>query len=289
MPNNFCISRVIKFLIVAFLLSSCSSRNENDKIVIALVTKSLQMSNENLTNQNNYIYDAFAERIKDPQTRERAMLWQTKALKVREETNLLLKILQDEKLVLSDSVMLNTLKEKVKSFNEKLKNIDEEIEYKFERLLNESSVFNSVSVDDKMSMLNSNRLSADQSKALVAQQIYYARITENAIIDYCYSEVRAHIATHDYPKLLVWQNYTHLKKGDKLEIKAGIGAFSILANQVIKVDNKIIKINENGISEMSFIANGKVGKYFKTITIQFTNPDDNVENLEKRIEYTIDQ
>jgi hypothetical protein len=289
MPNNFCISRVIKFLIVAFLLSSCSSRNENDKIVIALVTKSLQMSNENLTNQNNYIYDAFAESVKDPQTMERAMLWRTKAHKVREETNLLLKILQDEKLVLSDSVMLNTLKEKVKSFNEKLKNIDEEIEYKFERLLNESSVFNSVSVDDKMSMLNSNRLSADQSKALVAQQIYYARITENAIIDYCYSEVRAHIATHDYPKLLVWQNYTHLKKGDKLEIKAGIGAFSILANQVIKVDNKIIKINENGISEMSFIANGKVGKYFKTITIQFTNPDDNVENLEKRIEYTIDQ
>src|SRR5664279_1404405 len=64
-----------------FVLSSC---NSNDSLVqFRALNETMNNSNLHINQYNRLIYDAMQDELRDPQTQEKAMIWQPKAIELQ--------------------------------------------------------------------------------------------------------------------------------------------------------------------------------------------------------------
>ncbi len=281
-------SWVVLFFIIAILLQSCITRS-NSETLIKQLEKTLRTSNAILENESQAIYSAMQEKVNDPQTREMGLVWQPKILKVQAETKKLVTFLEQPDLPLSKVEMWNSLKTQLERYTNKLKNIDPILTKEFNFELKEIAFIDSQYVDGKAEKLDFKALTAFENKAFITQKINSTRRLEKMLAAFISSQIVSDGIRCDFPKAFVTQNSMHFKKDETLEIKAGIGTFAVLVDQALKIDGKSIKMNDNGIFEQSFTTNEGVGKHFKKLTLQYVDRDGNLQKIEKRIEYIIEE
>ena len=110
---------------------------------------------------------------------------------------------------------------------------------------------------------------------------------ENVVLNYFNVNTVTNFDGYVVYKPLVHQSSSSLKKGQLLEINAGIGAFSEAARSKITIGNKVIEPDDNGISTYSLKADKKPGKYYIPVTIEFIKPDGSIASITKNVEYIV--
>ncbi|MES1222932.1 MAG: hypothetical protein ABUT20_45995, partial [Bacteroidota bacterium] len=113
------------------------------------------------------------------------------------------------------------------------------------------------------------------------------RITENNFLRFCLSKASPVIIIDDYPTPLVSQNASVVSPGENIEVTAGIGIFASLPNEIITINGKRIKNNENGFVVYKMKASEKTGKNKLPVKIEFSKADGTKILFAKDIEYTV--
>jgi hypothetical protein len=112
-------------------------------------------------------------------------------------------------------------------------------------------------------------------------------MTEKMVIEYCNSQSCYMPIIYDtqYKPLAILSS-TYVKKGQPIEVTAGIGEFTDAMKPRVTINNKDVK-PDDGRAVLQFVADGQPGIHSVMVEIEFYKPDGSKAHVVKRLEYTI--
>lgn len=114
-------------------------------------------------------------------------------------------------------------------------------------------------------------------------------MTEKMLIEYCSMNAAGcglGITYNMFTPLAVLSS-SYVKKGQPIEITAGVGAFSIVMKPLIIIDGKDVKVDNDGTAVHQFTADGNPGKHSIMVEIEFNKPDGTKGHFIQSLNYTI--
>jgi hypothetical protein len=114
-------------------------------------------------------------------------------------------------------------------------------------------------------------------------------ITEKSLIDYFQNQIGVVDGPGFYNvfRAIASLSSSYVKRGQKIEVTAGVGSFSVAARPRIIIDDKEVSLNEEATAVHRFTANGKPGKHSVSIKIEYAKPDGSTATVTKDLEYII--
>jgi gliding motility-associated protein GldM len=110
--------------------------------------------------------------------------------------------------------------------------------------------------------------------------------SESQVVDFLHKQIGEVKVVFDQFKPLVSPSATYLMPGDKLTVKAGIGAFSAAAKPKIFMDGQEFPVNADGTAEYTKPVSSTGNVHVK---IEFTKPDGSTGISENDVKYTVGQ
>ena len=263
------------FLAVSVLLTlsffSCIQKRYSDS---KQLLEALENSNKVVSLGTQTILKELENKTTDPVTSERAGYWYPRAAKVA--------ILSTNFYNYIDSI--KRLQEPAKELPENLRSY---IAFYKKELLNiDSAILLQFRDYRDFTMLDSARNSLEGLAAIQTN----IRIIENKLVNYCSNKIGSTDgwSFFDYYSAIVGQNSNVFKPGDKLEIKAGIGAFSKAAVPKIIIGGKKVELGEEGFALYKVKVSTSPGQYSIPLRISYFNQMiGKEESFETTIAYSV--
>jgi hypothetical protein len=265
------------YLSVILCITACSGKSKKDLLIEELAAD-LQQSNASINAQSSHTFHQLNNKKTEPATVERAGVWLPKAEKVLLLTNEFIKylnVVKDNEANEADSIKVKT-----EAYAKEFMKVDERVMAEFSKNVTELRDF----ADKKHILKKANE------NAFLETLISKARRLELKTITFCNEQVGS-LDGHgffDYYSSIVGQSSTILKPGEILEITAGIGAFSKIAQPKIVIEGKTILLNEYGLSKYRTKVPLKPGNYSLPVKISYFDQVMGLEMIRKiNIEYTV--
>jgi gliding motility-associated protein GldM len=110
--------------------------------------------------------------------------------------------------------------------------------------------------------------------------------SESQVVDYLHKQIGEVKVVFDKFEPLISPSATYLMPGDKLEIKAGIGAFSAAAKPKIIINGQQEAVGEDGTADYTTTVNSTGSVH---VRIEYTKPDGSVVPVDRDVKYTVGQ
>lgn len=305
--------------IMYLVLTALLALNVSAEIINAfkVVDQSLSRARATIDDKNKLIFNSFEDKLKDPETAERAAKWQAKALEAKKLTDDVMAYIEGIKQEIQKEAGLiagepNSMKEddldaatrvltdpntkKGDELRQKL------IAYKKSLLAIDSSIAeefaNSLPIDTDPVQSNNETSQKDWAMGYFHMTPTVAAITilskfendiknsEAMVIDACHRKVGEVQVIYDAFQAFAGTNSLYLMPGQELQITAGVGAFSSKSRPTVNIDGASVTLNAEGVAEYKTNVGGP-GSYTKTVRIAFTKPDGTIGTTEKVINYTV--
>jgi len=308
-------NKLITFIAFVFIFSSCKDNTNNNLSVFKAINEGLEQSNKVISSNNDIIYRVMEERLADPKTSEAMKVWQPKAMKVKELSdsmvNFIRRLKEDlvseagpvkpedkDALERNETVVDHVFQShgKGKELFEKLINYRREM-LSVDPILNKalendviifSKYFDqSINDADEFEKAFFNKKPAIAARAMLSQIENNIKVSESNFITFCNSRMCIIEIIYDSFAPLVSLSSSYVKGGDEIEINAGVGAFSTVAQPRITINNISIAVNANGLGIYRLKTPLKSGKYQVPIKIEFTKEDGTKELMTRNVEYTV--
>ena len=111
------------------------------------------------------------------------------------------------------------------------------------------------------------------------------RIIEYTLLQYIDRKIAYHDDWYTSTSVLTGLKSNYVRKGDKVEVFAGVGAFSLKGKPEITINGKVITPGADGVAIFSPKASSKKGKHFVNTTIDYTDIDGSKKSISKKIDY----
>lgn len=291
-----------------------------------VVDRSLITSNEIISAGNETIYKSLEEKVKDPQTAAKATIWNEKAMTAQKLSNDMYEYIEQLKVNLKDEAELRRnpdstiwkdenghefyreenldastrlfetngkgeeLKEKLEAYKKSMLDIDPDIRKKFEANF-------PVNTDTKQFTTREGK-SKDFTQTYFHMTPTIAALTmlskfqnnvknaESEIVTHIHNQIGAVKVVYDQFAALVGQSSNYVMPGEKIDITAGVGAYSAAAAPVVTIGGNRIPVGANGRAEYTITASG-AGNRSLPVVVTYTKPDGTTESKTFPIEYTI--
>ncbi|MEO5562680.1 MAG: hypothetical protein ABIR18_04575 [Chitinophagaceae bacterium] len=95
---------------------------------------------------------------------------------------------------------------------------------------------------------------------------------------------------HDYYdsySAIVVQGSAYIRAGEKIDITAGVGAFSKAAMPVITANGKLVLISYDGAEHYTFKASSQPGKHYVPVRIECIDEIGKKQIIERNVKYTV--
>lgn len=113
------------------------------------------------------------------------------------------------------------------------------------------------------------------------------KTAENKVVAFCHNKVGTVEVVFDSYAAIVGQNSNYLMPGQKLEIKAGVGAFSKAAKPTISIGGTVVPLGDEGFALKEFEAGG-MGSHSVPVTITYFNQTTGKEERkEVKVDYVV--
>jgi hypothetical protein len=286
--------------------------------VLRATEESLDRSNKTILLSSEKTYRLLQNRVSDPLTKEIAQIWQPITMHISELSSKLVKCIDSIKYELKDEALgiawdesiistetkyaavkkimfeknrATELGTKLRNYRQAILNLDgaltkqlgnDVIKANFEYLDSGKNR----QLDFANTFFDHSSLAATLSTLTKIQNDLF--ITENNLVEYCYSRT-ASCGLNYYTtfKTLLAISSSCVKSGDEIEISAGIGSFSVLAQPVMIIRGKKIDADPDGVVIYKFKTPQKPGKYSVPVKIIFTKPDGIKDTFGQAIPYTV--
>jgi gliding motility-associated protein GldM len=301
------------------VLTALLALNVSSEILNAFktVNNSLIHANEIVEQKNDVVFKSFEQKMKSPDTRERAELWKPKAdaarklsdetykyietLKQELKVDAELKIENGEEHFKEDNLDVPTkmfleapkkrggeLYTKLKEFRENLLKIDPELK----------TLEASLPLDLTVPKTHGSENSKEWDYSYFHMTPVIAAITilskfqndvrnsEAIVVDHFHKKVGEVQVVYNAFQAIASQSSQYLMPGQELVITGGVGAFNKDALPAVTIDGASVALNADGVAEYKTTVGG-TGAYTKKMKISYKKPDGSIGVLEKDIQYTV--
>lgn len=115
------------------------------------------------------------------------------------------------------------------------------------------------------------------------------RTSENRVVQFCHNKVGEVNVVFDSYGAVIGQSSNYLMPGQKIDITAGVGAFSKKAQPTIVIGGSSVLIGEDGAAHTT-LEGGGIGSHTIPVKITYMNQESGkLETIEKNVEYTVGQ
>ena len=307
--------------IMYLVLTAILALNVSAEILEAFKTvdKSLMNSTTSISKSNDVLYKSLADKLSDPQSAEKAKIWQPKALMAQELSSKMATFIDDLKKQLKEGADLK-MKEKngvqVEDFkednldastrlfetNRKGKELEQKLnDYKKAMLAIDPAILKEFESNFPVSTevpKGQGVVPKDFTTTYFHMTPTVAALTilskfqnnvknaENQVVTYCHNQIGAVKVIYDKFQPIAAGSSTYLMPGEEMTVTAGVGAFNDAAKPTITIDGAVTPLNENGVAEKKFKVSGG-GSRKVHVVITYTKPDGTPDRLEKDIDYTV--
>lgn len=300
------------------VLTALLALNVSSEILNAfkVVDKSLTDSNTRIDGSNSTLFSSFEEKLKDPQSAEKAKIWAPKAeqaKKLSDELNTYLDGLKEELKVAAgkspeqplgkeDDLEAATrlfgngeggknrgaeLEAKLKAYRDAMLNIDPMIKTEFDKTLavNADPV---IGQDGKAKDFTTGYFHMTPTVAALTLLSKFQNNVKNAesqVVTFCHNQVGQVKVIMDQAAILVGQSSNYVMPGQEITITAGVGSYSSKAAPKISINGAGVAA-ENGVGTYKFQANGG-GAHKVAVTVTYVDQNGNSKTETKEVEYTV--
>lgn len=301
--------------IMYLVLTALLAINISAEILNAFKTinESLEKTNTAVNASTTQVLSSLTQKLNDPATRDRAAIWKPKADSVADLAKEAYTFVDNlKKEIIAASTSGDQLKEDdqnattrilvkegkgkqlyevLKRYKETVLKIDPKIQTQFANSFQ-------VNLDPPKSQ-NSNKKTWEEAYFYMSPTVGALsilskfqndiRTSENKVVTFCHEQVGKVEVVFDSYAAIVGQNSNYLMPGQKLEIKAGIGAFSKEAKPTITIGGAVVPIGEEGFA-LRELDGGAVGPHTIPVVISYTNQNTGqTERKEVKVEYVVGQ
>ena len=303
--------------IMYLVLTAILALNVSNEVITAfrVVNTSLVTSNENISVANNTLYKSLEAKLTDPQSAEKAKIWNEKAvqaqklsaemntyienLKVELKKEADLKMVEGQESYREDYLEAATrlmdvrgkgveLETKLKQYREAMLNIDPEIRKQFETTL-PIDLKLPKSQDGKTKNFTQSYFYMTPAIAAVTLLSKFqnnVKNAENQVVTYAHNQIGAVKVVYDQFAALVGQSSNYVMPGQEIQITAGVGAYSKAAQPQITINGTGASLDADGRAIYKFNASG-AGNHTVPVNVTYTKPDGTKESKSFNVEYTV--
>jgi len=308
--------------VMYLVLTAILALNVSHEVVDAfkVVDKSLITSNNNISASNETLYKSLEEKLNEPQSVEKAKIWEPKAMTARQYSAEMVTYIDSLKLALKNAADLkmkwdDKMKDSVEDFRED--NLDASTrlfetkgkgpelkarldQYK-ERMLNiDPSIraeFQNIFPVNTLPPLSQEGKQKDFTQTFFHMTPTVAALTmlskfqnniknaENMVVTYCHNQIGAVEVHMDKTGVLVGTNSTYLMPGQQLEITAGVGAYSSAASPTISINGSNVPVT-NGQGKYTTSVSG-AGEHTVNVNVSYRDENNKIQTQSVPVKYVV--
>ena len=304
------------------ILTAILALNVSNEVINAfkVVNNSLLVSNSNITASNNTLYKSLEEKLNEPQSAEKAKIWEPKAMQAKKLSDDMNGYINDLKAQLlkaadlrmkwdskiKDSVqdyrednldastrLFEThgkgkeLKDRLDEYKQQMLAIDPSIKQQFESSFPVNTV-PPVSQEGKQKNFTQTFFHMTPTVAALTMLSKFQnniKNAENMIVTYCHSQIGA-VAVHmDQVGVLVGQNSNYLMPGQQLSVTAGVGAYSSSSTPTITINGSNVPVT-GGQGTYNTTVSG-AGEHSVNVNVKFKDENGNWVTKTQTVTYTV--
>ncbi len=308
--------------IMYLVLTAILALNVSAEVINAfkVVNTSLITSNENITSSNNTIYKSLAEKLANPQSREKASFWEPKAMAAKRYSEELSNYIETLKTdlkkgadlrmkwdkVRKDSVedyrmdnldastrLFETngkgkeLEARLKKYKEDMLGIDGTIRKQFESTfpVNIKPPVSQEGIQKDFTQSFFHMTPTIAALTMLSKFQNNVKNAESEIVTYCHNQIGAVEVHMDQVGVLVGQNSNYLMPGQELQITAGVGAYSSAAAPSISINGSNVNV-ANGQGTYTTSVSG-AGEHTVNVNVTFRDENNKVQTKSMPVKYTV--
>lgn len=303
--------------IMYLVLTAILALNVSAEVINAfkVVDRSLITSTENIGIANNTLYKSLESKLTDPQSAEKAKIWQPKALeaqKLSAEMNTYLEGLKAELKKEADLKMIDgkesyrednldaatrlfetkgkgkELEARLKQYREAMLNIDTEIRKEFEKTLPIDVTIPKSQEGTKKDFTQTYFQMTPTVAALTMLSKFQNNVknAENQVVTFAHNQIGAVKVIYDQFAALVGQSSNYLMPGQELQVTAGVGAYSKAAQPVISINGSNMPVDADGKATYKTTVSG-AGDHTIPVHVTYTKPDGTTASADFPVKYTV--
>lgn len=303
--------------IMYLVLTAILALNVSAEVINAfkVVDRSLITSTENIGIANNTLYKSLESKLTDPQSAEKAKIWQPKALeaqKLSAEMNTYLEGLKAELKKEADLKMIDgkesyrednldaatrlfetkgkgkELEARLKQYREAMLNIDPEIRKEFEKTLPIDVTIPKSQEGTKKDFTQTYFQMTPTVAALTMLSKFQNNVknAENQVVTFAHNQIGAVKVIYDQFAALVGQSSNYLMPGQELQVTAGVGAYSKAAQPVISINGSNMPVDADGKATYKTTVSG-AGDHTIPVHVTYTKPDGTTASADFPVKYTV--
>ena len=308
--------------VMYLVLTAILALNVSNEVINAfkVVDKSLIISNTNISASNNTLYKSLEEKLTEPQSKEKAAIWEPKAMTAKQISANMMTYIDSLKMALKKGADLQmrwdkTLKDSIEDFRED--NLDASTrlfetrkegdklkarldQYKEQMLAIDPTIkkqFESTFPVNTVPPTSQDGTKKDFTQAFFHMTPTVAALTmlskfqnniknaENMIVTYCHSQIGAVEVHMDQVGVLVGQNSNYLMPGQELTVTAGVGAYSSTVKSNISINGSPVNL-VNGQGAYKTTVSG-AGDHTVQINGSFIGEDGKPVQIHQTVTYTV--
>lgn len=307
--------------IMYLVLTALLALNVSSEILNAfkVVDKSLTTSNTNLANANSTLYKSLEDKVADPKTHDKAIIWDEKAQQSKKYSDDLnnfiegikkqlkeeagLKLVDGQEQFKEDDLEAATrlfgngpggknlgpeLQKRLNDYRNNMLNIDPKIKENFEKNFPVENINKIVGQDGKEKTFTEAYFHMTPTVAaltLLSKFQNNVKNSENLITTYCHTQIGQVEVHMDQVGVLVGQSSSYVMPGEKVTITAGVGAYSSAAKPTISIGGASVAVN-GGQGSSEFTASGS-GERSVPVTVTFIDENGQTQTKTETVKYTV--
>ncbi|MEO6837958.1 MAG: gliding motility protein GldM [Ginsengibacter sp.] len=308
--------------VMYLVLTAILALNVSNEVINAfkVVNTSLVTSNSNIAASNNTLYKSLEDKLHEPQSAEKAAIWEPKAMKAKklsDDMNNYINDLKAQLLKAADLKMVydSKVKDSVQDYREdnldastrmfetngKGKELKDRLdEYKEQMLAIDPTITKQFSGSFPVTTVPPP--ATDGTRKDFTQTFFHMTPTvaaltmlskfqnnvknaESMIVTYCHSQIGAVEVHMDQVGVLVGQNSNYLMPGQQLTVTAGVGAYSSSVKSDITINGSPVNL-VNGQGTYTTTASG-AGTHTIEISGSFTNENGVKVPIRQTVNYIV--
>ncbi len=308
--------------IMYLVLTAILALNVSNEVINAfrVVNQSLITSNENISSSNGILYKSLEEKLTEPQSAEKAKVWEPMAMTARKYSADLTDYIESLKLDLKKGADLKMKWDKVKKdsvedyrmdnldastrlfeTNGKGKELEARLQkYKQDMLNIDPSIkaqFESTFPVNVKPPLSQEGTEKDFTQSFFHMTPTIAALTmlskfqnnvknaENMVVTYCHNQIGKVERHMDKAGILVGQSSNYLMPGQELIVTAGVGAYSSSSSATISINGSSVPVTE-GQGFYKTTVSG-TGEHPVTVNVTYRDEGNNLVTKTSVIKYVV--
>jgi gliding motility-associated protein GldM len=296
------------------VLTAILALNVSAEVINAfkVVDRSLMTSTDNIGAANSTLYKSLEAKLTDPQSAEKARIWQPKAVAAQKLSEDMNAYLEDLKLQLKKAADLKEdgsykeenldaatrlfdtngkgkeLETRLKQYREAMLAIDPEIRKEFQTTL-PIDFAPQKSQEGKLKDFTQTYFHMTPTVAALTMLSKFqnnVKNAENQVVTFAHNQIGAVKVIYDQFAALVGQSSNYVMPGQEIQITAGVGAYSKAAQPQISIGGSSQAIDAEGRAVYKFQASG-AGNHTVPVSVTYTKPDGTKESKTFNVEYTV--